>query len=136
MYPEIEDEQIRSPVFILGLNRTGTTFLHRILEASGSFGAPHAEDQSFLPKAEQIANPDAEAARQRLVAIRDMLNEIVTRPLEGIHEVELGVAEEDLCAHSVAFASLEYDIMFHLPRYREWLNAQSFDDVYAEHRKW
>ena len=36
-YPEIALEQIERPVFIVGLNRTGTTFLHRILASDPQF---------------------------------------------------------------------------------------------------
>ena len=32
-HPEIEDEVIRAPVFIVGLARTGTTMLHRTIGA-------------------------------------------------------------------------------------------------------
>ena len=31
LHPDIENEVIVKPIFILGINRTGTTFLHRLL---------------------------------------------------------------------------------------------------------
>lgn len=36
-YPEIGQERISQPVFIVGLNRTGTTFLHRMLARDPQF---------------------------------------------------------------------------------------------------
>ena len=46
------------------------------------------------------------------------------------------MAEEDMCAHSHCFASLEYDVMYGLPKYAMWLNQQPLDLVYAEHKLW
>jgi len=41
LQPEILQEPVTSPVFIIGLNRTGTTFLQQSLIASGFFDSPH-----------------------------------------------------------------------------------------------
>jgi len=138
MHPEIVDEPLERPVFILGLNRTGTTFLHRMLEASGRFTAPTVEEQNILPAASQLSTPDQTKATERLDFFRTYLSEL-TDAFAGIHEMGVGLPEEDMCAHSHAFASLEYDIAFGLPEYREWLDAHLAahgDDVYAEHRVW
>ena len=39
-HPEILDEEISAPVVIIGLQRTGSTFFHRILAADKRFYAP------------------------------------------------------------------------------------------------
>ena len=97
MHPEIEDEPIKNPVFVLGLNCTGTTFLHRLLEASVCFEAPHMEKQQLLPAAEQMANPKADAENERLEFFDNFLG-FLKSSTRGIHEIQLGVAEEDMCA--------------------------------------
>ena len=138
MHPEIMDEPLERPVFILGLNRTGTTFLHRMLEASGRFTAPTVEEQNILPAAAQLSTPDQTNAAERLDFFRTYLREL-TDAFAGIHDMGVGLPEEDMCAHSHAFASLEYDIAYGLPEYRQWLDAHLAahgDDVYAEHRVW
>jgi len=59
-----------------------------------------------------------------------------------VHELEVGMAEEDMCAHAHAFTSLEYDVAYDLPKYRQWLEGECLDhgehmaSVYAEHRVW
>ena len=45
LHPEIRAEPIQSPVFIVGLNQTGTTFLHRMMDSITSFSTPYLEDQ-------------------------------------------------------------------------------------------
>jgi len=138
MHPEVLDEPIEKPVFILGLNRTGTTFLYRLLEASGKFAAPHIEEQNILPSAAQLAEPEPAAAAERVDFFREQIKDL-TEAFAGIHELGVGLAEEDMCAHSHAFASLEYDIVYGLPQYREWLDehmAKEGDKVYAEHKVW
>ena len=39
LYPEIEREEIARPVFIVGINRTGTTLMHRLLSRDPQFWA-------------------------------------------------------------------------------------------------
>jgi thioester reductase-like protein len=135
MHPEIKDEPIDAPLFIVGLNRTGTTFLHRTLDASGCFEAPRLEDQYILPPAEEMAYPKPDAVQHRLFAIQSLLDEVRTRA-QGIHDIGIGLAEEDMCAHSCSFTSLEYDILYNLPKYRQWLDAQPLYEVYQFHRSW
>lgn len=134
MYPEIANEPIEAPVFVLGLNRTGTTFLHRMLEASGNFWAPHVEEQFMLPTAEKIAE-DGLYDAERLTSINSTL-EGVMASFAGVHDISVGLAEEDMCAHSHSFHSLEYDVQCNLPAYAEWLDREALDETYAEHRKW
>lgn len=132
-YPEIENEPILEPVFILGLDLTGTTFLHRMLEASGCLEAPHLEDQWFIPKVEQIDDPHSRS--KTLEFIQSMLGQ-ARRSMEGKHERAPDVGEEDICAHCTSFASLQYDVLYDLPQYANWVNDQPMDEVYIEHRRW
>ena len=135
MHPEIEKEQIVAPVFILGLNRTGSTFLHRMLVKTGMYGAPNIEDQISLLPAEQMSKLDEKADADRISVIDDMLSSVV-ESFEGIHDIDVGIPEEDMFAHAHSFQSLEFDIQFDLPKYRDWMDEQSLEDVYAEHKKW
>jgi len=135
MHPEIEKEQIVAPVFILGLNRTGSTFLHRMIVKSGMFGAPNVEDQTLFLTAEQMSKVDEKGEADRLAFIEDGLSAWV-ESFEGIHDTGVGYPEEDMFAHGHGFQSLEFDIQFDLPKYREWMDEQSLEEVYAEHKKW
>eukprot|EP00977_Amphora_coffeiformis_P007315 scaffold1586_cov158-Amphora_coffeaeformis.AAC.4 len=135
MHPEIMNEPIEQPVFILGLNRTGTTFLHRMLEASGLFQAPHVEDQTNLPSAEELCQPGALTEKERISFLDCNLQEDSDQ-FAGIHDISTGIAEEDMCAHAHCFASSMYDILYDLPEYRRWLEQQNLDEVYVEHKRW
>lgn len=133
-YPEIKEEKVEKPVFILGLNRTGSTFLHRMMVSSGNFSAPFLEEQVAVPPLEEIgqANYSKESRDQFAMEMyRDYF-----KIAEGVHEMALGIPEEDMAAHAHSFMTLEYDIAHSLPEYRNWLNTQSFDEVYAEHKTW
>ena len=148
-HPEILEEPIEAPVFIVGLNRTGTTFLHRALIATGRFDAPTFEDQNVLPTAELMAaglngvvggDADvgasvAEALAAHHVAVEANMDEFAGS-YEGMHDFDLALPEEDMCAHAHAFASLGEDILFGLPNYRKWLDEQPLDEGYADHRVW
>jgi len=136
MYPEIEAEVINAPIFILGLNRTGTTFLHRMLDASGAVSCPRIEENFILPTAENLSkSPSGGLEDERLKYVDSVFDEVFSK-LQGIHDMGIGIAEEDLSAHSLAFHSIEYDVYYGLTQYREWLDTQSLQEVYAEHRRW
>ncbi|MBU0538613.1 MAG: sulfotransferase, partial [Gammaproteobacteria bacterium] len=85
-HPEILDEEINSPVVIIGLQRTGSTFFHRILAADTRFYAPlwyevrnpaPELDWDFSGKDARITSAEAEvagmlAANPELAAIHPM----------------------------------------------------------------
>jgi thioester reductase-like protein len=133
-FPEIKNEVIDKPVFILGLNRTGSTFLHHMCVASDHFQAPFVEDQVYPPPAEEIDNPKFSKAER--IKVADQFFREFVKPFAHNHAFSVGVPEEDMMAHTHAFASLEYDIAHDLPKYREWLNNSDQSNVYKEHKEW
>jgi hypothetical protein len=133
-FPEIKNEVIDKPVFILGLNRTGCTFLHHMCVASDHFQAPFVEDQVYPPPAEEIDNPKFSKAER--IKVADQFFREFVKPFAHNHAFSVGVPEEDMMALTHAFASLEYDIAHDLPKYREWLNNSDQSNVYKEHKEW
>lgn len=134
-HPEILNEPIESPLFVLGMNRTGTTLVQRMVEASGHFECLHVEETCAIPKVEQLISPDPEVEQKRLEFVKSMLYGYVTSAL-GIHEIEIGVADEDMVAHSGTFMSPEFHILYDLPKYKTWLESLDLTDVYKEHKRW
>jgi hypothetical protein len=82
MHPEILSEPIIAPMFILGMNRTGTTLIHRMIEASGHFDAPHIEEQGMLPRAELLVQPDPEFTQKRIEFMKSMIMGYITIAVE------------------------------------------------------
>tara|TARA_R110002072_G_scaffold23437_6_gene81132 strand:+ start:1663 stop:2838 length:1176 start_codon:yes stop_codon:yes gene_type:complete len=121
-YPRILDEQIASPVVIVGLMRTGTTLLHRLMASDSRFFAPlwyetrypaPAPDYDF--KGEDARIPLArEEVRQMLAASPD---------LASIHPLEACAADEEVMLLEHSFYSTVPESFAHLPGYSQWLEA-------------
>eukprot|EP00966_Prymnesium_polylepis_P218100 5047796-Prymnesium_polylepis.1 len=90
-HPEIEQEEVFQPVFVIGINRTGTTLSFRSLAASGEFDFLSLDDQLAIPEEKDLQNKTAQAGRAQMT---NLLSDYYC--LEGSHEVEAGEAEEEM----------------------------------------
>jgi LPS sulfotransferase NodH len=118
--PEIADEQIVDPVFVLGLPRTATTLAHKVLAASPAHRGPRAWEMSHTG----LEDPDV--ARREIKRF-DQSIKIATSffmpGLKHIHPVRAEDPEESL----VLMPHGTYWPLFHgsMPSYREWYAARS-----------
>lgn len=100
--PDVLNVPVRSPVFVMGLPRTGTTFLHRLLSLDPAVRAPITwELLAPVPTPNGDAPPsEQESDRQKrakyirkLIATRKSMGDYA---LERIHEVGWDLPEECL----------------------------------------
>jgi thioester reductase-like protein len=129
-HPEIARERVERPVFILGINRTGTTLLHRLLARGTRFWAPYPDE---------VAHPSLPAGGQpgaRRGYAEDLLAATgVAEALRGIHAVDIGEPEEEFAFLEESFAAWTYPLRFAIPRYARWLAARDAGFAYGVHRQ-
>ena len=132
-HPEVRDEVVARPVFIVGLPRTGTTALHHMLnQDTGNRTLRLWEAQNPVPPPETASyTSDPRIAKQHEgVALTETF-------LPGFLKTHLIDAEEpDECYMLLNrnFMSVEYSAMFHIPSYANWLYANLCKrDSYAYH---
>ncbi len=136
-YPQIKNEQIRKPVFILGINRTGTTFLHRLLSRDPRFWSLKTYElvDAVIPDADYASVAGTQNDPRRLYA-RDYFDAWgLPQALDGIHEIEIDEPEEDLKLLNLAFASWTSTAFLRTPGYDEWLIEAGSDNAYHHHRQ-
>lgn len=118
-YPEILDETIEAPVVIVGLQRTGSTYLHRILASDTRFYAPlwyevrnpaPELDWDFASKDSRITAAEAEVAA--------MLE--ANPELAAIHPMDPVAADEDIMLLEHSFYSTMPDAFCNVPSYGAW----------------
>jgi len=133
-HPQVRDEQVVKPVFIVGLPRTGTTALHHMLNQDRLNRTLRLwEAQNPIPPPETATyTSDPRIARQREgVALTETF-------LPGFMTTHLIAAEEpDECYMLLnrVFMSVEYSALFHIPSYADWLYANLCRrDSYAWHK--
>lgn len=99
-FPKVLETPVRSPVFVLGLPRTGTTFLHRLLSLDPATRAPTLWE--LLESVPKIDSKDPIADRERRAnKVRGLLKTrkaMGDNALEHIHEIDADLAEECIMA--------------------------------------
>ena len=133
-HPEIGREEIAAPLVIVGLARTGTTMLHRLLSSDPGlyaarwwevrFPAPHPGWDSCGPDP-RIAEAHAQ--------VRWILAEQPV--LAAIHPWDAEGPDEEIMLMEHSFLSHVPESGANLPSYRAWLDAQDLRPAYAMLRR-
>jgi hypothetical protein len=131
--PEILDQPIERPIFIAGLPRSGTTFLHTLL----------AQDPANLvPRVWQLIHPypldgarTGRDLRPRRVARQLRLFGVIAPEFRRMHPIDADSPQEcsEITAH--VFASLRFDTTYPIPSYRLWLDQTGHLDAYRFHKR-
>jgi hypothetical protein len=133
-HPEILEEEIASPLVIVGLARTGTTMLHRLISADpGLCSARWWEVRSPAP----FPGWDPKAPDPRIADAKAQVRMILeTQPvLAAIHPWDAEGPDEEIMLIEHAFLSHVPESSANLPTYRRWLDDQDFRPAYAYGRR-
>ena len=136
-YPEIEREEITRPVFIVGINRTGTTYLHRLMSRDARFWAlrlyeyaePVLSTGEYATVGGTLDDPRRARTEEALHA-----SEIFT-VLDGVHDFDVDEPEEDFPIFRMVFTAWVSVARFHIPDFGRWLAANGSRNAYAFHRR-
>lgn len=133
--PEILDEKIEVAGAILGLPRTGSTMLHRLLAASPQLTAPRWWEVTFplpLPD-EQPGDPSPRHA----LAKQTVSDFLASWPnFESIDPIDAMEVSEEVILLDKSFLSTTYDSMMHIPGYGLWQADQGHERAYRELKVW
>ncbi len=131
--PAIAQRPIERPIFITGLPRSGTTFLHRLMLEDPASRGP-AVWETIFPLPPGNGRPD-----KRIATVESQLRafERIAPEFAGLHPLRATSPQEcsDITAH--VFRSLRLDTNYLVPSYRAWLDARADRHVpaYAFHRR-
>lgn len=128
-HPEILDERIEDPVVIVGLARTGTTMLHRLLASGGDFQAAAWWEVRYpapFPGSDwRRADPRIPAARAEVAMILEHVP-----VLAAIHPWDAEGADEEIMLIEHSFLSHVPESAANVPSYRSWLDGQDLTPGY------
>lgn len=129
-YPEIARELVAQPVVIIGLGRTGTTLLQRLLAANPRFYSTLWWEARFpVPfPGEALENPAQRIERAR--AEVQMMYETIP-DLESMHPVDAMQADEEILLLEQSFYSSTPEAFGKLTKFAAWLDAQDQTPGYA-----
>jgi hypothetical protein len=131
-HPEILEQDLKPLLVVTGLQRTGTTLLHRLLAA---------DPASYSLLSWEALNPAPLARkheRQRRIAVA-RTSERVLRYMApeffAIHPVEHQSAEEEILLLDMSFLSTVPEATMLVPEYSAWLEKQDQEPAYGYMKK-
>lgn len=127
-HPEILETEVLPPWVIIGLQRTGTTKLHRLLTAD-----PH----NRVLRSWEAINPAPFSLngnmdkRVRIARTSERALKIMAPGFFAIHPVEHLAPEEDILLLDATFMSTTPEATMHVPSYAGWLEKTDQSYAYA-----
>jgi hypothetical protein len=132
-HPALLARRIERPIFITGMPRSGSTFLHRLLVRDPTVAAPlswrlvhpHPSSAGWL----------GESLNRARVQAQFYLMRILAPDLNSLHEVAAGEPEECTDITAQVFQSLRYDSTYRVPSYQRWLQSHGHQEAYRFHKR-
>ncbi len=126
-YPEILDQEVLPPLVIVGLQRTGTTKLHRLLTADPNNRVLRSWEA--LNPAPFTRNGQGRDKRIKVARTSEKALQYITPGFFAIHPVEHSAPEEDILLLDATFLSTTPEATARVPSYASWL--EKTDQSYA-----
>lgn len=133
-FPGIQEEEIKTPIFVIGLPRSGTTFMHNLLAQDPEHRAPQTWEV-------RLPSPPPEKATYksdpRIAKVQEIYREVgfLDQDIQEVHPTGAQRYEECVFIHSFAFVSADLSAYWNVPSYREiaWASPD-FRPVYRLER--
>ncbi|HWF14847.1 MAG TPA: sulfotransferase [Acidimicrobiales bacterium] len=133
-HPEIDDEQIDGPVFVIGLPRTGTTALSQLVAADPQIRSLRLWESSDPCPPPESATEHTDPRIAQTEAGLAMMNEMFPLMASMHHEEATGPTEcQDLLGMS--FRTVHFDGFARVPSYLAWVTECDMDATYRYHRR-
>ncbi|HXC52008.1 MAG TPA: sulfotransferase [Candidatus Limnocylindrales bacterium] len=130
-HPQILQSQLPPPVVIAGLQRTGTTMLHRLLASDPRLRAVLSwEGMAPIPSGGRL-KVDTRYAKARA---SERALAYMAPAFFAIHPVEASAPEEDVLLLDCTFMSTTPEATLHVPTYASWLETQDHTAAYEDFR--
>jgi hypothetical protein len=129
----IAAEVIRRPLFITGLPRSGTTFLHALLAQDPDHRAPQVWEVMH-PSPPPEAASYARDRRITTTARELKWIDILMPDFKTVHLIDARLPQECIAITNHDFRSYTFESMYHVPSYRAWHDVQDKRPEYEFHR--
>lgn len=133
--PEIERAEIRAPLFVLGLPRTGTTILHELLACDPANRVPTTwEVMKPWPPPERArfdSDPRIAAVDRHLAGVEQLIP-----GFQSVHRMGATLPQECVAITAHEFVSMLFSTTHRIPGYQRWIESIDQRPLYAAHRRW
>jgi Sulfotransferase family len=133
-HPEIDDEQIEGPVFVIGLPRTGTTALSQLVAADPQFRSLRLWESSDPCPPPETATEHTDPRIARAEAGLAMMYQMFPLMASMMHQ-EATTATECQDLLGMSFRTVHFDGFGRVPSYLAWVTDCDMDGTYRYHRR-
>jgi hypothetical protein len=133
--PAVLDEAITAPVFITGMPRSGTSFLHALLAQDPAHRAPRCWQTIHPYPAHSYPGPNGIEAAIRNVERQLRLFDQLAPGLHDVHPTAARDPQECVEINAHVLQSLRFDMTHYVPSYRSWLDRVGHAQAYRFHRR-
>ena len=133
-HPAIAREEIRRPLFIVGLPRTGSTLLHQLLAQDPAARVARAWEvmaPSPPPERDRYDTDPRIARAARQLQWFDRL----APEFKKVHALGAELPLECIAIMGGSFVSSRFHTTYHVPSYQAWLAAADLRPAYEFHRR-
>ena len=120
-HPEILEQQLYPVMLIIGLQRTGTTKLHRMLASDP--GTRSLSSWEAINPAPMNGDSKTGAERIKFAKMSEKALKLMSPGFFAIHPIEHMAPEEDVLLLDVSFMSTTAEATMHVPSYAAWLET-------------
>ncbi|MGC1321365.1 MAG: sulfotransferase [Candidatus Udaeobacter sp.] len=131
LYSDITHQEIREPLFIVGLPRSGTSVLHRLLGADPDHRCP------LMWEVRSPSPPTLADEKRRIQSATQsckFFNWLVPT-FRYVHTVGAEVPQECVSLMTPTFLSDQFDAMYYVPSYRTWFFRRDLRPAYEYHQR-
>jgi hypothetical protein len=132
--PGVAAERIERPLVVVGLPRTGTTFLHTLLAQDPSMRSPlfwEVREPSPAPAGDGVRDdPRIAACAAELEGLYRLLP-----AFRAVHPMQALWPQECVAITAHTFVSMQHSTTWRVPGYAAWLDRQDHGPAYAFHRR-
>ena len=132
-HPEIVNGSIEEPLFIVGFPRTGTTILFNLLGQDPANRPPRGWEVQFPNPPPEPATYTSDPRIQKAEKYFGQMDTMAPA-LPSIHEVGAELPQECMPILAETFLSPQAGIIYNIPSYQKWVDAQSAAPAYTYHR--
>jgi Sulfotransferase family len=132
--PEILERPIERPIFITGMPRSGTTFLHHLLAQDPANRVVRCWETiyPYPSRARRQASPESRSAKvdRQLNGFARLVPEV-----RSLHPMTADAPQECTEINAHLFTSLRFDTTHRVPSYRRWLDSTGHLAAYRFHSR-
>lgn len=132
--PVLGAAEVKAPLFILGLPRSGTTFLHSLMAEDEQILVPR-NWQTMFPAPRPPGFDPSKDKRVRVVNRQLQIFAGLAPGFREMHPISADSPQECSEITSHVFQSLRFDSTHRVPSYFNWLEAHGHDDAFRFHKK-